>query len=59
MDLLFDGHSVIGTVRRIGEEWDAALVLGVDIIPQPGVWTSTDQVQANGHSFEYAKTTRD
>ena len=35
MDLLFDGQSVIKTkaVRRIGEEWDAALVLGVDIIP--------------------------
>ena len=35
MDLIFDGQNVIKTkaVRRIGEEWDVALVLGVDTIP--------------------------
>ena len=34
MDLIFDGQIVISTkaVRRIGEEWDATLVLGVDTI---------------------------
>ena len=36
MDLLtMDGQSVIRTkaVRRIGEEWDATLVLGVEVTP--------------------------
>eukprot|EP00435_Cladocopium_sp_Y103_P025328 s3318_g6.t1 len=36
MDLIStDGQTVVKTkaVRRIGEEWDAALVLGVDMIP--------------------------
>jgi len=34
MGLIFDGQIVISTkaVRRIGEEWDATLVLGVDTI---------------------------
>ena len=35
MDLLLDGQSASKTkaVRRIGEEWDATLVCGVDAIP--------------------------
>ena len=53
MDLIStDGQNVVRTkaVRRIGEEWDAALVLGVDD-SKPGIWPSTGEAQTNNHSF--------
>ena len=59
MDLLYDGHGVIRTkaVRRIGEEWDATLVLGLDTIPSQVFGHRQNQAQANRRSSTCSTTT--
>ena len=53
MDLIStDGQSVVRTkaIRRIGDEWDATLVLGMGCDAQSSVWTSADQKEADNCS---------
>ena len=47
-----DGQGVVRTkaVRRIGEEWDAALVLGVEIMPSQVFVAATNKAQAESDS---------
>ena len=47
-----DGQGVVRTkaVRRIGEEWDAAVVLGVEIMPSQVFVAATNKAQAESDS---------